>query len=232
VKKKNSIERPSHSASKSPPYSRSSAIAKYLLPIGLLVLATVACVIIVFSSGRNPGNPQGIGVVTDSKVNGRKTDAIMMGELVMPIPASWTVESRSDETRAVLVRVPGRDESDDALLTAYSQYDGFQGPESVLDHWYVEFSHASGKPTKSMVAEEDVVNVSGIKVILKDLTGNYQPISDAEGPPPVAKPGWRMFVAVVENTPTPSYVRVIGPHRTLAENRRSLKECLSEIYRR
>jgi hypothetical protein len=87
-----------------------------------------------------------------------------------------------------------------------------------LKRWLGQFTLANGDAMPKEKAKVEEIEANGIKIKLAEITGTYTAPSFG-GPKNDPKAGWKLLAAMVEGPDGPSFVRIVGPEKTVEKHR-------------
>lgn len=137
------------------------------------------------------------------------------GMLQMQAPTTWkSVEPKFNMIEAEF-QVPKTDGDDvDGRLTIMPSGGGVEGN---IERWKGQFSQPDGGAASE--AKVEVIEVSGMKVHMVDLSGSYADRPDGPSSPPIVRENYRMLAAIVETESAGMYfVKFYGGNKTVEAN--------------
>ena len=96
------------------------------------------------------------------------------------------------------------------------------GVQANIDRWKGQFS----QPATPKIAKR---TIHGLPVTTIDIAGNYSGMAGPMGGAPVAKPGYRMLGAIVENPGGNIFLKFTGPAKTIAGNQAKFEQLLGSF---
>ncbi len=147
-------------------------------------------------------------------------------------PAGWKVEEPTNRMRSHQIRIPkAKDDKDDAELVVF--YFGPGGGGGVADNvkrWKGMFVPPDGK-TIDDVAKTEKMKVGNVDVTYLDVKGTYlfkaapfDPNAKTE-----KKADYRLLGVVFESEKGPYFMRLVGPAKTVGENKKGFDEWLKNF---
>lgn len=137
------------------------------------------------------------------------------GTLQMKAPVAWkSVEPKFNMIEAEF-QIPKSDGEDvDGRLTIMPSGGGVEGN---IDRWKGQFSQPGGGAASE--AKVEVMEVSGMKVHVVDLSGSYADRPDGPSSPPIIRENYRMLAAIVETENAGMYfIKFYGDGNTVEAN--------------
>ena len=133
-----------------------------------------------------------------------------VGPLRWEAPSDWKAVQPSSQMRLAEYHISGADGAGVATMTVF--YFGPQGGGSIganIDRWVGQFEQPEGE-----TAERATRTVSGMKVHLVDVAGNYDAGAAMGGGQP--RSDQRMLAAIVEAPAGNFFFKMVGPQLTVA----------------
>jgi hypothetical protein len=150
--------------------------------------------------------------------------------LAWTAPPSWRSQPPSSAMRRAQYRVPGAHGDGECLVFYFGPGQG-GAPMENAERWARQFDEPSGQPASgSLKTRWEEVN--GVKVLFAEMTGTYRSGSMAGEGEVVAKPGWALLGAVVEDVDGNWFFKFTGPEATVAAERASFETMLRSLQRR
>ena len=158
----------------------------------------------------------------------KKVDSISLadGKISLPVPGQW--ERKQPRTRIVEheFAAKGPEGSKAARVTIMGAGGGV---EANIDRWKGQFRTANGGAVEAKV-EKAKVGESDVHIV--EISGTYmdRPGGPFAGGKVVPRPGHRMLGAIIVTPKSGHYfIKVLGEEKTVAENRKALKDMLGEL---
>lgn len=132
------------------------------------------------------------------------------------LPRGWSRVPAGSAILDAQFRIPrARHDKEDGELALFRFGEAKGGGVSDnVARWYSQFTQPDGRSSED-VALVSTRTVHGLNVKVIDLSGTYrQQMGPMEHP---AKPGYRLFGAVVEGQGGPWFWRAVGPAKTMAD---------------
>jgi hypothetical protein len=142
------------------------------------------------------------------------------GEFKAPKPATWQWQPipSSDRIRLAHYIVPGRDGADQATITV-SQASG--DLNSNITRWVGQF-RSDGEPIEPKL---DTVLAADMKITIVEIAGEYGGMSGAYTPD-------QLFItAVVPTVPQQTFIKFVGPSKTVEANRKEFRAMIEGLER-
>jgi hypothetical protein len=184
-----------------------------------LALCQIAC-------GPEPGRSDARG---DDKQDGKKGTRVTLDGLHSQAPAGWKEEEASNRMRVYQFRVPrakGDDADAEMVIFFFGTGSGGTAKDNV-NRWKGLFIPPEGKKIAD-VSRVEAFKVGEVDVTYLDVEGTYK--FKARPFDPNAreelKPGYRMLGVVFESPKGPYFIRLVGPAKTVAENKKGFDDWL------
>ncbi len=145
---------------------------------------------------------------------------VELGTISLTAPAGWKQMPPSSSFVEAEFALPHAEGDDaDGRLTISTAGGTMQ---ANIDRWKGQF----GPQAKQTPQEE--IDVSGMKVTLVDLSGNF---NDQRGPfaPAVERPGYRMIAAIVPVQGQLHFIKATGPEKTIASHADQIHEFIRSV---
>jgi hypothetical protein len=143
-----------------------------------------------------------------------------LGGLKSAAPASWKESPVSNPMRVKQFTVPGKENPDAELAIFYFGQGQGGSTEANLDRWKKQFVAADGKseaPSKTSAVKV----ASGTSATVLDIQGTWLYKASPMAPgAPEPRPNHRMLAAVLESPKGNYYVRLVGPAKTIEQNKK------------
>jgi hypothetical protein len=124
--------------------------------------------------------------------------------------------------RFVIKHVDG--DQEDAILDIDRPTRTVGGAGAVVDRWRAAFSGPDGGALPDGAFRSEALDVSGLSVTLAEIRGHHK----APGPAP-ARPGVRLFGAVVDTPAGLWAFKLLGPERTVESQRTAFLEFIRAV---
>ena len=132
------------------------------------------------------------------------------------MPKGWVPKAPSSSMRVAEFVLPKADgDTEDATLTVYSFPGGGGTVDANLERWIAQMAQPDGKPSKGVAKTSTMTSTAGVKMTLVDVPGTYVAEVSPGSTERFNKPGFRLRAAVVEATPSPYYIKLTGPEKTV-----------------
>jgi hypothetical protein len=168
-----------------------------------------------------------IGLRADEKKEQKKGTIVEIDDLKSMAPADWKSEEVTTKFRTHHFRIPKvADDKTDAELTIFFFGTGSGGSaDANVKRWKGMFIPAEGTKIDD-VAKLENFKVGNVDVTYLDVQGTYK---FKERPfDPAAKeelrPDHRMLGVVFESPKGPYFFRLVGPAKTVAENKKAFED--------
>jgi hypothetical protein len=144
-------------------------------------------------------------------------------------PAHWKSEPTKSQFRFMQFTVPkvGNDPQDAEMIIFYFGPGGGGGTDENVKRWKGFFKPPAGKSIDD-VTKIDKLKIGDVNAVYVDISGIY-----LEKFPPFApnakiteRPDYRMIGVVFESPRGPYFFRLIGPAKTVAENKKGFDDWL------
>ncbi|MFN4260870.1 MAG: hypothetical protein ACK4RK_16360 [Gemmataceae bacterium] len=174
----------------------------------------------------------GCGLATphsSAQADDNKGTVVELDALRSKAPASWKSEPTNSQFRVYQFQIPRvkGDPADAELVIFYFGEGGGGGVEANIDRWQKMFEPPAGKKIDE-VSTLDKMKAGDVNIIFLDVQGTY-----LERFPPFApnakitrKPDYRMFGVIFDSPKGPYYMRLVGPAKTVAENKKAFEDWL------
>jgi hypothetical protein len=170
-----------------------------------------------------------IGLRADEKKEQKKGTIVEIDDLKSTAPANWKSEEVTTKFRTHHFRIPHvADDKNDAELTIFFFGTGSGGSaDANVKRWKGMFLPPEGKKIDD-VAKLENFKVGNVDVTYLDVQGTYK---FKERPfDPAAKeelrPDHRMLGVVFESPKGPYFFRLVGPAKTVTENKKAFEDWL------
>jgi hypothetical protein len=144
------------------------------------------------------------------------------------LPRGWDRVPAGSAILEAQYRIPrARHDKEDGelVLFQYGEAKG-GGPSDNVARWYSQVSQPDGRSSED-VAVVSTRTIRGLDVKVIDLSGTYrQQMGPMEHP---AKPGYRLFGAVVEGQGSRWFWRAVGPAKTMADAKKGFDELIESL---
>ena len=158
------------------------------------------------------GSPTVPAIPTESKV------ATFAG-LRAPKPATWLWRPVTRQFVVAEYTVPGRNGADQATITV-SQAGG--NMDSNIARWKSQFRSSAGDPVEPTL---DTIEAAGMKITLVEIAGEYAGMSGSYTPD-------QLFItAVVPTEPQQTFIKFVGPSKTVEANRKEFRAMIEGLER-
>ncbi len=162
------------------------------------------------------------------KAGDKKGAVVSLGDVQSRAPANWKEEETTSEMRAYQFRIPHvkGDENDAEMVIFYFRGGGGSADDNVK-RWKTFFTPPEGKDIGD-VSKVETFKVGDAKVTYLDVHGSYKfkkrPFDPNEKPE--LRPDYRMLGVVFEVAKGPFFIRLVGPAKTVAENKKGFDDWL------
>jgi hypothetical protein len=159
-------------------------------------------------------------------------NVVELDALKSKAPADWKQEATTNQMRAYQFKLPhAKDDKLDAdMIIFYFGPGGGGSAEDNIKRWKGMMAPVEGKKIED-VAKVDKFKVGEVPVTYLDVEGTYlakerpfDPNSKVE-----KKPDYRMLGVVFESPKGPYFIRVTGPAKTIAEQKKAFDEWLKNF---
>jgi hypothetical protein len=142
-----------------------------------------------------------------------------LGGLKSTAPASWKETPVTSSMRVKQFALPGKGEADAELAIFYFGQGQGGSTEANLDRWKKMFTAPDGKgeaPSKT-----SAVKLASGSATLLDVQGTYLFKASPMAPgAPEPRPNHRMLAAVLESPKGNYYIKLVGPAKTIEQNKK------------
>jgi len=162
----------------------------------------------------------------DEKSEDKKGVAVEIDGLKSAVPAEWKQEKVSSQFRLYHFRIPhvADDKSHAEMIVFFFGPGGGGSADANVKRWKGMFIPPEGKKIDD-VAKVENFKVGDVNVTYLDVQGTYR---FKERPDPKSKeelrPDQRMLGVVFESPKGPYFIRLVGPAKTVAQNKKAFED--------
>jgi hypothetical protein len=163
----------------------------------------------------------------DEKKDEEKGVVVEIDGLKSAVPAEWKQQEVSSQFRVYHFRIPhvAEDKTDAEMIVFFFGPGGGGSADANVKRWKGMFIPPEGKKIDD-VAKVDSFKVGDVNVTYLDVEGTYRfkerpfdPASKEE-----LRPDHRLLGVVFESPKGPYFFRLVGPAKTVAENKKTFED--------
>jgi hypothetical protein len=152
-----------------------------------------------------------------------KTQVLEADELRFAVPEAWKSSKPTSAMRKAQISAPpAKGDSAPAELVLFVFEGGAGSVEANIDRWRRQFTDEDGDPAKVETAKVKAKNVEVTRV---EASGTYKDPFAAGA----AKPGYRLFGAIVQTDRAGYFFKMVGPEATMKSLKPDFDAMLSSI---
>lgn len=145
---------------------------------------------------------------------------VELGGMKSAAPASWKESPPANSMRLKQFTVPGKAGDAEIIVFFFGQGQG-GSVQGNVDRWKGMFKPPAGK-TIDQVSKLDTLKGAKAKTTILDVSGTYLHKASPMGPGPAEeRPDHRMLAAVMETPTGAYYIRLVGPAKTVSEQKKA-----------
>ena len=146
------------------------------------------------------------------------------------VPKGWIEEKPENAMRKAQFRLPGVNDSGDAMLTVFV-FPGTGGTvETNLNRWYRQFKQPDGSKTAEK-AHLNKLTINNLQVTVVSISGTYlkslSPIMDGDAKE-ISESA--LLAAIVETNSAPWFFKAVGPEVTIEHWRESFDQFVQSFF--
>jgi hypothetical protein len=162
-----------------------------------------------------------------------KGTAVQIDNFKSSVPAEWKPVELTDQQRnfgrLYQFTIPkAKDDSHDAEMVVFHFQGGGGSAKDNVERWKSQFTAGDGKKIGSKV---DEMKVGDTAVTYADIQGTYKykkaPFNPNEKED--LRPDYRLIGIVFESKGGPYFIRLLGPAKTVGENKKAFDEWLKGL---